>query len=351
MQTLRCCSVKIFYVALALVLLALNGRAESSVLNLFIWSEYIDPKIVAGFEKKFDCKVNIDLYEDNESMLAKLQAGGGGLYDVVVPSDIIVPALLKQNLLAPLRRENIPNLRNLEPKFVNPAYDPGNRFTVAYQWGTMGILARKIPGRATPDSWGVFFDAKQKAGPFLLIDSIRDMVGAGLKFKGYSVNSTDPGQLKEVRDLLINAKKRSVGFDGSVGVKNKILGKSAQVGIVYSGEGVRAMAENTNLVYIVPKEGSIIWVDNLAILTKAPHRELAEKFINHILDGKVGAQLSSFTQFSTPNRAAKEFMNADDLKNPANYPPPETVARLEFLQDVGIKLRIYDEVWTQVKAK
>jgi spermidine/putrescine transport system substrate-binding protein len=336
---------------LALFSTATTAPAAPRTLNLFIWSEYIDPAIVKAFAREFDCRVNIDLYEDAESMLAKVQSTGAGSYDVVVPSDNLVPALIKQKLLAPLRRENLPNLKNLDAPFVNPAYDPGNQFTVAYQWGTVGILARPAPGQPAPDSWGVFFDPKQQAGPFLLIDSVRDAVGAALKYQGNSVNTTDPKQLKAARDLLIEAKRRSVGFDGSVGAKNKILGKTAQVGIVYSGEGVRAIAENTNLVYVVPKEGSIIWVDNLAVLAKAPHRDLAEQFINFILDPKIGAQLSGFTQFSTPNRAAKEFLKPADLQNPASYPPAETTAKLEFLQDLGAKLRIYDEVWTQVKSK
>jgi len=331
--------------------LALVAAAEPQKLNLFIWSEYIDPKIVADFEKQFVCKVNIDLYEDNESMLAKVQSGGASLYDVLVPSDNIVPALIKQKLLAPLRHENIPNIKNLDPKFANPSYDPGNTFTVAYQWGTVGLLVRKAKGKPVPDSWSVCFDPRQQYGPFVLMDSVRDSVGAALKFKAHSVNSTNAQELKEARDLLIEAKKRSVGFDGSVGVKNKILGKTAQVGLVYSGEGVRALTEDPQLAYVVPKEGSIVWVDNLVVLAKAPHRNLAEKFINYILDAKVGAKLSSFTQFSTPNAAARKFLNAEDLKNPALYPPPETMARLEFLQDLGSKLRLYDEVWTQVKAK
>jgi spermidine/putrescine transport system substrate-binding protein len=215
----------------------------------------------------------------------------------------------------------------------------------------MGILVRKAANQPLPDSWDVFFDAKKQAGSFMLIDSVRDMVGAALKYKGHSVNSTDLKELKEARDLIIEAKKRSVGFDGSVGVKNKILAKTAQLGIVYSGEAVRAVAEDKETAYVIPKEGSVIWVDNLVVLAKAPHRDLAEKFINYILDPKVGAQLSAFTQFSTPNKAAREFVSPDDLKNPAIYPPAETMARLEFLEDLGGKLRLYDEVWTQVKAK
>ena len=342
---------KNLFVAAMALLLAFSARAEKQTLNLFIWSEYIDPAVVAGFEKQFDCKVNLDLYEDVESMLAKVQGGGGSLYDVVVPTDHVVTAMIKLNLLAPLRHENIPNLKNLDAKFTSPPYDRGNKFTVAYQWGTLGVFARQTKDKPLPQTWGIFFDPSQQPGSFLLIDSPRDLMGAALKYKGHSVNSTDPKQLKEARDLIIAAKKRSRGFDGSVGAKNKVLAKSVKAAIVYSGEGVKGMAEDKGTVYFIPKEGGIIWVDNLAVLAKAPHRELAEKFINFILDPKIGARLSNFVQYSSPNKAAKELIRPEDLKNPAIYPPPEIMSRLEFLEDLGAKMRLYDEVWTQVKAK
>src|ERR1041385_2904812 len=251
-----------------LAALFLHGQllAETEKLNLFIWSEYIDPAVVKDFEKAFKCKVNIDLYEDTDSMLAKLQGGGGALYDVVVPTDHSVPTLIKLGLLAPLRHENIPNFKNLDTKFTNLSYDPGNKYTVAYQWGTLGVFARETKGKPLPESWAIFFDPKQSPGSFLLIDSMRDMIGVALKYKGHSVNSVDPEELKEARDLILEAKRRSLGFDGSVGVKNKVLAKTAKAGIVYNGEGVRGMSDDKNTVYFVPKEGSIIWVDNLGVL-------------------------------------------------------------------------------------
>jgi spermidine/putrescine transport system substrate-binding protein len=325
--------------------------AQQQTLNLFIWSEYIDPQIVADFEKQFACKVNIDLYEDVESMLAKVRGGGVSLYDVVVPTDHIVPAMIKLNLLAPLRHENIPNLKNLDARFANPPYDRGNKFTAAYQWGTLGVFARLSKDKPPPQSWGIFFDPQQQAGSFLLIDSARDMIGAALKFNGHSVNSTEPKELAKARDLIIAAKKRSSGFDGSVGAKNKVLGKTARAAIVYSGEGVRGMNDDKETAYFIPIEGGIIWVDSLAVLAKAPHRDLAEKFINFILDPKVGARLSNFNHFASPNQAAMEFVRAEDLKNPAIYPTAEMMSRLEFLEDLGAKMRLYDEIWTQAKAK
>jgi len=327
------------------------GWASTTQLNLYIWSEYIDPKIAADFEKQFDCKVTIDLYEDAESMLAKVQNGGVSLYDVVVPPDHIVPAMIKLKLLAPLRHENIPNLKNLDPQFANPSYDRGNRHSVAYQWGTVGVFVRQPKDRPLPQTWGIFFDPKLQPGPFVLIDSVRDMLGAALKYQGHSLNSTDPQQLKEARDLVLEAKKRSLGFEGSVGAKNRVLARTARAAIVYSGEGARGVNDDAETVYFIPKEGSQIWVDNLAVLAKAPHRDLAEKFLNFILEAKVGAKLSNFTQYSSPNKAALPFIRSQDLKNPSIYPPPELRARLEVLEDLGAKTRLYDEIWTQIKAR
>jgi len=325
--------------------------AAPQQLNLFIWSEYIDPKVVTEFEKKFDCKVIIDLYDDEAAMMTKLQGGGASRYDVVVPPDHKVPGLISLQLIAPLRHENIPNLKNLDPMFLNPPYDRGNKFTVAYQWGTIGIYVRPSPGAPLPPTWGLVFDPKLQPGPFVLIDGARDLVGAALKYQGHSLNSTDPDQLKAARDLVLAAKKRCLGFDNSVGGKNKVLGKSARAAIVFSGEAARGMDDDKNTTFIIPKEGSQIWQDNLVVTAKAPHRDLAEKFINFILDPKIAARISNFTQFATPNQAAKPFINAEDLKDPTIYPPPDVMAKLEFLEELGAKTRLYDEVWTQIKAK
>ena len=327
------------------------ASAAEQRLNLFIWSEYIDPGVVTEFEKQFNCKVVVDLYEDAESMLAKVQGGEVSLYDVAVPPDYLVPTMAKLKLLAPLRHENIPNLKNLDTKFANPPYDRNNRYSVAYQWGTVCILTKKNADAPLPESWSVLFDPKRQAKSFVLMDSMRDTLGAALKFKGYSLNSTDPKHLMEARDLVVAAKKRSRGFEGSVGAKNKVAAGQVQAAMVYSGEGARAVAEDNELVYFIPSEGSQIWVDNLVVLAKAPHRDLAEKFINFLLEGRVGARISNYSQYATPNKAAMPLIQPEDLKNPAIYPTPEILKQLEFLEDIGAKSRLYDEVWTQVKAK
>lgn len=336
---------------LALLISQAAVAAREARLNLFIYSEYIDPAVVAEFEKRFECKVVIDVFEEAESMMAKIQGGGVGLYDVVVAPDYIVPAMAKQKLLAPLRKEKIPNLANLDERFVNPPFDRENRHTAAYQWGTVGIYARPSVGKPAPQSWGLLFDPKLQPGPFALMDSMRDTIGAALKYKGYSLNSTNPKELKEVRDLLIDAKRRSSGFEGSVGGKNKVLGKSVKAALVYSGEGGRGMTEDKETAYFIPSEGSQIWVDSMAILAGTPSGDLAERFVNFILEAETGAKISNFTQFSSPNKAARKFIKPELLQNPVLYPPESVWKNLEFLRDLGPKAKLYDEIWTQIKSR
>jgi spermidine/putrescine transport system substrate-binding protein len=335
----------------ALPATAATTPAGPCALNLFIWSEYIDPEIVAAFEKENACKVTIDLYEDNESMMAKLQGGGTSLYDLVVPSQYLIPVLAKLDLLAELRHENIPNLANLDEKFVDPVYDPGNKHSVAYQWGTVGIYLRKKPGKTIDETWGLLFDKSKQYGSFLLMDSVREMFGSLAKYQGKGVNTTNPDEVRALIAALSESKGRSQGIEGGVGGKNKVLAKAVTAAVVYNGDAVRGMADDAETTYFVPREGGVLWVDNLVVPARAPHRDTAEKFINYILDARVGAQLSNFNQYATPNRAAKAFITPEDLANVAIYPSAEMMAKLEFVNDLGEGNQLYDEAWTQVKSK
>ena len=320
-------------------------------LNLFIWSEYMDPEIITTFEQKYGCKVTIDLYEDNESMVAKLQAGGTSLYDVVVPGQYMVQSMAKLGLLQPLNHANIPNIANLDDTFKNPVYDPGNKYSVAYQWGTIGIYMRRAPGTTVEESWALLFDSKKQPGAFLLMDALREMIGPALMYLGKSVNSTDPTDLQAARDLLTDAKKRSQGFESGVGGKNKVRSKDVAAAVVYNGDAERDIEQFPDTYFFVPKEGSVIWVDNLAIPAKAPHLDAAEKFLNFILDPQIGAQLSNYIRFASPNKAARQYLNPSDQNNPFLYPTADEIKRLQFIEDLGNQNQLYDEVWTQVKSK
>jgi spermidine/putrescine transport system substrate-binding protein len=210
---------------------------------------------------------------------------------------------------------------------------------------------RKPKNKPLEETWGLLFDPQKQIGPFILMDTARETIGAALKYKGYSLNSVDPKQLKEARDLVLAAKKRALGFENGVGGKNKVIAKGAAAAIVYNGDAVRGMEEDAETYFFVPKEGGEIWVDNLAIPAKAPHRDVAEKFINFLLEPETAAKVAQFSQYASPNRGAKALIDSKDLKNPAIYPTPDIMQKLEFLQDLGRKTRLYDEIWTQVKSK
>ena len=324
--------------------------APKNKLNLYIWSEYIDPEIIKQFEAKFDCKVTVDLYEDNESMMAKLAGGGSSLYDIIVPSDYIVPVLVKRGLVQKIDKNKVKNFVNVDPKFANPSFDPGNEYSMPYQWGTVGIYLRKKPGQVVDETWGLIFDPKKQPGPFILIDSMREAINAALMYSGSKINETDPAKLKAAKDLMLDAKNRSIGFDGGVGGKNKVLSKVATMAVVYSGDAVRGMSEDPETYYFVPKEGGELWIDSMMMPAKAPNKEMAEAFMNYILEADIGAQLSNFNQYATPNKAAKALINPDDLKNPAIYPTEEIMSKLEVLKDLGADTKLYDELWTQIKG-
>lgn len=340
--------------ALALVLLAANlAFAANKEMRLFIWSEYMPEDFVPNFEKQTGIKVRVDYYESMEEMIAKLQAGGVSQYDVVVPSDYVIPTMVKLDLLAVLDQGKLPNMKNLAPIFVNPPYDPGNKYTAAYQWGTLGMMYKKDKVPGNPPSWAVMFDESKQLGPFVLIDSTREMLGCALAYMGKDVNTTDKKDLDELAALMLKVKKSKYfqGFEVGTGARSKVVAGAAIAAIVYNGDGLRAVAEDKSSAFANPAEGTVMWVDNMCIPKKAPNPEAAYKFINYVLDAKTGAALSNWTQYPTPNKAAMAFINPEDLKNPAIYPSDAYMKKLQFLRDLGKDTRLYDELWTMIKTR
>lgn len=331
---------------------AAAATSGSNELHLYIWAEYLDPQIVKDFEKKENCKVVINLYESNEEMIAKLQAGGVSQYDLVVPSGFVLPSMIQLGLLQKLDHAQLPNLKNLKATFQKEPFDSANAWSATYQWGTVGLVYNK---KLYPDfkpSWATVLKPSGKVR-FALFDSEREMIGSVLKFLGKSANSTDKADLEAVSKLLIEAKKNPsfLGFEANVGGKNKVVAGTAGVAIGYNGDAVKAMGESKDVGFVNPVEGGVMWVDNLAIPAKAPNAALAHKFIDYILDAKVGAQLSNFNQYATPNEASMAFIKKEDLANPAIYPDSATLARLEPVLDMGKESRIFSELWKIVKSR
>jgi spermidine/putrescine transport system substrate-binding protein len=323
-------------------------------VNLFIWSEYIDPDLLPEFQKRTGMSVRMDVYEATEDMIAKLQqAGGAEQYDVVVASDHAIPVLAKLGLIQPLDLARIPNAKNVAPRFQKPTYDPEGRYSLPYQWGTLGLVYRKDKVPALEASWSVLFQADKQPGPFILIDSMRDMMGAALKYHGKSLNTTIPGELKAAGEMLIAAKKSSkfVGFEGGVGGKNRVASGDAVVAMSYNGDALEAMAEDPNLAFVTPKEGTVIWVDAMTITARTRNLEGACKFIDFILDAKIGAQLSNFKRYASPNAASLPLIRPEDRQNREIYPDDAMIKTMEYIQDVQNATRLYDEVWTAVKSR
>ncbi|MGC8493950.1 MAG: polyamine ABC transporter substrate-binding protein [Syntrophobacteraceae bacterium] len=332
----------------------LPAWAAQKTLNLFIWSEYIDPKIPQEFEKATGIKVNITTYESNEAMMAKLQAGGDSEYDVIVPSSYVIKPLEHLHLVQKLNHSLIPNLKNLKKMFRNSPNDPGNVYSVAYQWGTTGLLYRKDKVKNFQNTWGLLFNEKMNQGPFYLIDDERSMMGIALLYLGYPFNSTDPAQLKKAADLLVKVKKYPdcLGFRGGVGAKNDVVAGTAVAAIVYNGDAAKAINKNKNIpmAYTIPKEGSEIWYDNMMITDKAPHPKAANEFINFILSPKIGAQLSDYNEYATPNEASMPYIDKGDHDDPAIYPSEAVLKTLHTTRDLGEKMKLLDAAWTRAKS-
>lgn len=330
-----------------------SRRELGDRLNLFIYTEYMDPGVLAEFQATYGVRVVQDYYETNEALIAKLQAGGAGLYDVVVPAGYGVEILRGQGLLQPLDHTRLPNLGNLMPRFVDPPYDPGNRYTVSYMWGTTGLGVRRdlLPaGAPVPDSWAVLFDPAHAVGPFSMIDDQREALGAALKYLGFSMNSRDPAELRAAEELLVATRKRSLTWAGSSPSRDLLARGDVVVQQNYGGDVAQVAAEVPDILYILPKEGASIWSDNLAVPRDAPHPAAAHAFLNFLMDPGVAARLANYTSYATPNALALPQVDATLRDDPAFYPPPELMERLEFVQDLGEATRLYTETWTRVKA-
>jgi len=320
-------------------------------LHLYNWSEYMDPQVLEDFEKEFGVHVTEDTYATNEELLAKLQAGATG-YDVIVPSDYMVEVMIEESLLAKLDHANIPDIKNIDPQFADPPYDPGMVHCVPYMWGTTGIGYNTEVFEEPPDSWAYMFDpelASQYAGQFTMLNDVREAMGAALKYLGYSLNSTNEEELKQARDLLIQQKPWVYAYDSEQYAPLISAGETVMAH-GYNGYFFMTALEDERIWYTIPKEGATIWADNLCIPSTAPNKYTAEVFINYILRPEVSAALVNYLWYPSPNSAANEFIDPEILNEPAIYPPPEVMERLEWIEDVGEATPIYERFWTEVKA-
>jgi spermidine/putrescine transport system substrate-binding protein len=325
-----------------------NGNGgESDTLNLYNWSEYIAEENITGFQEEFGVRVVQDFYASNEELLAKLQAGGTG-YDVIVPSDYMVTVMANSGVLQELDMSKIPNFENIGEDFRGLPYDPENTYSVPYQWGTTGILYNRAEvGEVT--SWDAMWD-ERFSGRIAMLDDVRETLGAALMRLGYSINSTDEGELDEARQALLEQKPLLRGFFSSTEIVPLVESGDILLGHVFSGEGILSAVENENLEYIIPEPAATLWTDNMCIPVGAPSPDLAHQFINFMLDAENGAALTNYTYYGTPNEAALPMIDEELTELPSYNPPPEVFETLQVIEDVGETTRDYERIFTEIKS-
>lgn len=339
----------------ALGLLASACIATAADVKVLMWSDYIDPDICKQFKEATGQDVKVDVYEDTESMMAKLQAAGGdSQYDVVVGADHSISVLTKLNLIQKLDKSKIPNAKNVSDMFASPPFDPGLQYSQPYQWGTMGIIYNKKKMPNFKPSWDAFFGAKHP-GTFMMLDSMRDTISAGLMADSKSINARDLKDIQNAGKKIIAAKKskQCLGFDGSPANAKKVASGQCDFALVYNGDALNAIkeAKTEDVDYAVPESGSQIWVDVMVIPAHAPNVNGAHQFINYIMDAKIGAQLSNYINYASPNKAALPMVDEASRKDVRIYPTEAMTKKFEFLEDVGKATQNYDKVWTSIKSK
>jgi spermidine/putrescine transport system substrate-binding protein len=322
-------------------------------LRLFIWPDYMDPQILQEFEQTYGVRVVTDYYDNNEALIAKLKAGGIGQYDVIVASDYAIEVLESGTLLLSLDHSHIPNLKNLDPRFRALPFDSANLYSITYQWGTTGLGVRMDLLRdstASLDTWAIVFDEQAAPGSIVMLADPRETIGAALIYLGHSPNTTDSLQLAAAEQLLVQQRARVLTYAPFASGRDLLASGDAAVSHNYSGDILTVQKEVPAIRYVIPREGAILWTDNLAVPARAPARYTAETFINYILDAQVGARLSNFTQYATPNAAALPLVDASLRGNRSVYPDTAVMGRLHVLRDVGPARVIYDRIWTRLRA-
>lgn len=311
-------------------------------LNIYLWSDYLADDTVPNFEREFGVSVAVDTYESNEELAAKLLAGASG-YDLVLPSSYLFPVFFAKQLMAPIRRSYLTNWANVAPLFVDPTWDPGNAHSVPWSWGVTGIAYRKDKVPRVPDSWAVFHDQAYR-GKMTMLDDLRDVLGSFLRYRSRSLNSIDPAELAEAKQDALEAKRNLKAYV-SAAVKPQLIAGDVWIAQMWSGDAAQAMAEQPLIEFVVPKEGSMIFVDALVIPRSAPHQRAAHEFLNYILRPEVAAAIADKTGYGTTNQAALPLTRA---KTP--YPSADQLSRLEYQKDLGPALELWDRLWTEIKS-
>ena len=346
-------------IALILLVALMVGAASSFALaeadkpfagteiKVYNWYDYIDPDVLDIFEEETGIHVNYVNFSQNEDMYTRLSTGAE-VYDVVIPSEYMIQRLIKEDLLAELDLSNIPNMENVLPSLLDPAYDPGNAHSVPYMWGTLGIVYNTEMVDEPITSWTALLDEKY-AGEIFMMDSVRDTVGLALKTLGYSMNSHDEGELAEAGEWLM-AQRDSGVVGGYIldQAKDMMAGNEAAMAVMYSGDALYAMEKNDKLAYVIPDEGSNVWVDGMCVPKVCQNTEAAECFIDFMCRPDIAQKNMEYIYYSSPIKQVVENLSEEELASTAMNPTDEMVARCEYYVDISDVAYLYDDIWMDV---
>lgn len=350
------------WIGLFVALLAAGSAFAAESLHIYNWNNYIAPETLKRFEAECGCTASYATYGSNEELLAKLAAGAKG-YDILVPTGYAVSALIKQGALRPLDKAALPNLKNIDPAFLNAAFDPGNRFSIPYAYTVtlLGYNETQMKALGIPtNSWAAIFDPRylsKMRGRVTVLDDQRELLAAALKYLGYSVNDLDETHWHQAADVIRKAKPYWAAFNNTSYIRLLTVG-DIWLAHGYSNDMFQANLDAKKagrkfaIGWTVPKEGAVLAVDSMVLHKDAPNPPLAYRFMNFMLDGKNAAELTNLIGSGNPNRAAMAFVQPDIAKNPGIFPDPQVRARLEMLKDLDTsKRRALNRLWTEIKLR
>ena len=325
------------------------SKDPSKEISFFNYGENIDEETVKEFEKEYGIKVNIETFDDMETMYQKVSAGGVN-YDVILVSDALMPRMIDKNLIQEINKESIPNLSQMDEQYLNLTIDPENKYSVPYMFGTVGLIYNKDVVKEEVDSWDILWNEEYKDRIFMF-DTYRDTIGAALKKLGYSLNTENPQEVEEAKQLLLEQR----GLVNPVyGVDNGTLmipAGESDINMIWSGEGLNLQDEYPNLVYVVPEEGANFWIDSLCIPANAKNVEGAEKFINFVSDKESALRIADEIGYTTPNKEARLEQPEEVRNNPNAYMPKEIMDRCEIYEDFSSDVKkMYDDAWIRIKS-
>lgn len=348
------CIILGFCTAFSFLLTGCGGSkgGENGEVIVYNWGEYIDPDTIDMFEEETGIKVIYDEFETNEVMYPKVEAGATS-YDVICPSDYMIQKMIDNDLLAEINFDNIPNFTNIGQQYYDQAkeFDPENKYSVPYCFGTVGILYNKTMVDEPVESWSILWDEKY-ADNILMQDSVRDAFMVALKKNGYSMNTLDAVELESAKNDLI-AQKPLVQAYVIDQVRDKMIGNEAAIGVIYSGEAIYTQRENPDLEYVIPKEGTNIWIDAWVIPKNSPNKENAEKFINFMCREDIALMNFEYITYSTPNTAAQALIEDEEIRNSEiAFPDLSKFENLETFQYLGSDGdELYNNLWKEVKSE